>query len=90
MRPGGGLAVWCRLPQPRASALVSEAERRGVVVAAGRVFAVEGGLEHHVRIPWTRSTDELEIAVERLRGAWDVVAHGRGGDGGAADRLTVA
>ena len=69
--PGGGLAVWCRLPQPRASALVSEAERRGVVVAAGRVFAVEGGLEHHScgsRGPGR--TDELEIAVERLRGAW--------------------
>ncbi|WP_107771782.1 MocR-like transcription factor YczR [Nocardioides sediminis] len=90
VRPGGGLAVWCRLPLPRASALVAEAERRGVVVAAGRVFAVEGGLEHHVRIPWTRPVDDLEAAVDRLREAWDVVAHGRARDGGAADRLTVA
>ena len=78
----------CRSPGRRR--LVAEAERRGVVVAAGRVFAVEGGLEHYVRIPWTRSTDELETAVDRLRDAWDVVAHGRGGDGAAADRLTVA
>ena len=60
------------------------------MVAAGRVFAVEGGLEHHVRIPWTRSTEELGTAVDRLRDAWDVVAHGRAGDSGAAERLTVA
>lgn len=75
VRPAGGLAVWCRLPAPRASLLVAEAERRGVVVAAGRTFAVEGGLEHYVRIPWTRPVDELETAVERLGEAWDVVAH---------------
>ena len=90
VRPGGGLSVWCRLPQPRASALVAEAERRGVIVASGRVFAVEGGLEHHVRIPWTRPVAELETAVGRLRGAWDVVAHGRAGDDEGSDRLTVA
>ena len=90
VRPGGGLAVWCRLPQPRATALVAEAERRGVVIAPGRVFAVEGGLEHHVRIPWTRPVDELATAVERLRGAWDAVAHRRPGDDEEADRLTVA
>ena len=89
-RPGGGLAVWCELPRPRASALVAEAERLGVVVAAGRVFAVEGGLEHFVRIPWTRPADELETAVDRLAEAWERVGHGRGGDGEAADRLTVA
>jgi aspartate/methionine/tyrosine aminotransferase len=69
---------------------VAEAERLGVVVAAGRVFAVEGGLEHFVRIPWTRPADELETAVDRLAEAWERVGHGRGGDGEAADRLTVA
>ena len=90
VRPAGGLAVWCRLPRPRASALVAEAERRGVVVAAGRVFAVEGGLEHHVRIPWTRPVDELATAVDRLRDSWDAVAHRRPGDDEEADRLTVA
>lgn len=90
VRPGGGLAVWCRLPKARASALVAEAERRGVIVAAGRVFAVEGGLEHHVRIPWTRPAEELGTAVGRLREAWDVVSLGRPDDGPAADRLTVA
>ena len=89
-RPTGGLAVWCELPQPRASSLVVEAERRGVVVAAGRVFAVEGGLEHFVRIPWTRPAEELEVAVDRLADAWASVGSGRVGDGKGADRLTVA
>ena len=90
VRPGGGLAVWCRLPLPLASALVGEAESRGVVVAAGRVFAVEGGLEHHVRIPWTRPVDELATAVGRLGEAWEAVAHRRPGHDERADRLTVA
>lgn len=88
--PEGGLAVWCRLPQPRASALVAEGERRGVVVAAGRVFAVEGRLEHFVRIPWTRPVEELEDAVDRLVGAWDAVATGRTNEGPGEARITVA
>ncbi len=85
----GGLAVWCRLPQPRASALVAEAERLGVIAAAGRVFAVEGGLEHFVRLPWTRP-DRRAGARRRAARTPGRVAHGRAGDGGAADRLTVA
>lgn len=90
-RPTGGLAVWCRLPTPRASALVAEAERLGVIVAAGRVFAVEGGLEQFVRLPWTRPVEELELAVSRLAQAWALTSTGPG----AAvqerpDRLTVA
>lgn len=89
--PTGGLAVWCELPQPRASSLVAEAERRGVVVAAGRVFAVEGGLEHFVRIPWTRSAEELETAVERLAETWAAVREDPDGrHPGGEQRLTVA
>ena len=72
-RPGGGLALWCRLPAPRAVALAAEAERRGVVVAPGPVFAVGGGLDRWVRIAWTRPADELDLAVCRLAEAWAVV-----------------
>jgi len=90
-RPTGGLAVWCQLPAPRASTLVAEAERLGVIAAAGRVFAVEGGLEQFVRLPWTRPVDELELAVTRLAQAW---ARCSAEPGAAArenpDRLTVA
>ncbi|MGA8255154.1 MAG: PLP-dependent aminotransferase family protein [Nocardioides sp.] len=73
VRPGGGLAVWCQLPAAVATALVAEAEERGVIVAPGPAFAVEGGLDRFVRIPWTRPGDELEEAVSRLCAAWDAV-----------------
>ncbi len=86
-RPTGGVSVWCRLPTPRASALVAEAERLGVITAAGRVFAVEGGLEHFVRLPWTRPADELRTAVTRLARAW---ANPGAAAREASHRLTVA
>jgi DNA-binding transcriptional MocR family regulator len=72
-RPTGGLAVWCRLPVSAASALAAEAERLGVIVTPGRAFAAEGGLERFVRVPWTRPVAELDLAVDRLAAAWDVV-----------------
>ena len=54
--PGGGLSLWCELPGPArlGTALAAEAERHGVIVAPGPVFAAEGGLDRFVRIPWTR------------------------------------
>ena len=48
------------------TAVAAEAERLGVIVAPGPVFAAEGGLDQFVRIPWTRPVDELEEAVRRL------------------------
>jgi DNA-binding transcriptional MocR family regulator len=68
--PAGGLCLWCELPLPIASRLAAEAEMRGVTVAPGPVFAVHGGLERFVRIPWTRPADELEAAVRILAGTW--------------------
>ncbi|MEO9325026.1 PLP-dependent aminotransferase family protein [Nocardioides sp. C4-1] len=72
-RPTGGLALWCELPSARGTALATEAERRGVVLAPGPAFAVEGGLDRFVRIPWSRPPAELEEAVRRVAGAWDAV-----------------
>ncbi|MBB3040696.1 PLP-dependent aminotransferase family protein [Nocardioides soli] len=71
--PIGGLALWCRLPAALGTALAAEAERRGVIIAPGPVFAAEGGLDTFVRIPWTRPVDELVEAVHRLAEAWAVV-----------------
>ncbi|MBZ5733094.1 PLP-dependent aminotransferase family protein [Nocardioides sp. TRM66260-LWL] len=76
--PGGGLAVWCRLPAARATALAAEAERRGVAIAPGPLFAVDGGLDRFVRIPWSRPADELVLAVDRLAAAWEVVGRSSG------------
>jgi DNA-binding transcriptional MocR family regulator len=95
--PDGGLALWCELPAALGTATTAEAERRGVVVAPGPVFAVEGGLDRYVRIPWTASPDDLAEAVRRLASAWEhVSSHASGpatrrpgsrGDGG---RVMVA
>jgi DNA-binding transcriptional MocR family regulator len=71
--PTGGLALWLELPLPLGTAVAAEAERLGVIVAPGPVFAAEGGLDHFVRVPWTRPGDELEEAVRRLAAAWAVV-----------------
>jgi DNA-binding transcriptional MocR family regulator len=86
--PTGGLALWCELPAPLATGLVAEAERRGVVVAPGSVFAVEGGLERFVRIPWTRPAEELEQAVLHLAEAWVVARDVQ--DRRRRPRITVA
>ncbi|GAA1922327.1 PLP-dependent aminotransferase family protein [Nocardioides hwasunensis] len=72
--PDGGLALWCELPEPLGTATTVEAERRGVVVAPGPLFAVEGGLDRFVRIPWTTSPETLTEAVRRLAAAWDHVS----------------
>ena len=88
--PTGGMALWCRLPAPTATALVAEAERRGVVLAPGPVFAVEGGLDRFVRIPWARPADELRDAVRRLADAWSVVRERPASATGRASRVMVA
>jgi DNA-binding transcriptional MocR family regulator len=77
--PNGGLSLWCELPVTGApgtgaTALVMEAERRGVVVSPGSVFAVDGGLDSFVRVPFTRPADELRTAVARLAEAWSTVS----------------
>jgi DNA-binding transcriptional MocR family regulator len=88
--PRGGLCLWCRLPEPLATDVVVEAERRGVVVAPGPVFALEGGLDHFVRIPWTRHAADLEAAVAVLAESWEAVRGRRAGRGRRAPRVIVA
>jgi DNA-binding transcriptional MocR family regulator len=80
--PTGGLALWCELPEPIATAVTTEAEQHGVIVAPGPVFATEGGLDRYLRIPWTRPADELAAAVDVLAEAWSTVRSrpGRGTD----------
>ena len=68
--PAGGLSLWCELPRPASSTLVRTAATVGVRLAAGPLFAPEGGLERFVRLPWTRSPEQLTEATERLAQAW--------------------
>jgi DNA-binding transcriptional MocR family regulator len=92
--PAGGLSLWCELPAgPRdagATALVAEAERLGVAVSPGPVFAVDGGLDRFVRIPYARPEPELRDGVDRLAEAWDVVRSGRPGRTPRRTRVMVA
>jgi DNA-binding transcriptional MocR family regulator len=88
--PAGGLAMWCELPAALGTAVADEADRLGVIIAPGPAFAVEGGLDRYVRIPWTRPGDVLEEAVRRLAGAWDRVTSRGGRSDRSPDRVLVA
>ncbi len=68
--PPGGLSLWCELPRPVSSALVTAAGRHGLQLAAGPLFAPEGGLERFLRLPFTQSSETLTEAVRRLAAAW--------------------
>ncbi|MDX6326947.1 MAG: hypothetical protein QOK15_3301 [Nocardioidaceae bacterium] len=88
--PTGGLALWCQLPDPIATAVTTEAEQRGVIVAPGPVFAPEGGLDRFLRIPWTRPAEELSTAVEVLADSWATVRSRPGRGTGRSTRVMVA
>jgi len=88
--PAGGLAMWCELPEALGTAVADEADRLGVIIAPGPAFAVEGGLDRFVRIPWTRPGDVLEEAVRRLARAWDRVNRRGSGPDRSPDRVLVA
>ena len=61
-----------------------------MIVAPGPVFAVEGGLNRFVRVPWTRPAAELEEAVDRLAEAWAVVRDPAAATRGRTARVMVA
>ena len=91
--PAGGLSLWCELPGPGRGlgiALADEAERHGVIVAPGPVFAPDGGLDRFVRIPYTRRVEELEEAVAGIADAWRSVAARRTSASRPRGRVMVA
>jgi DNA-binding transcriptional MocR family regulator len=70
--PSGGLCLWVSLPRPLSTAVTSAADRRGLVLAAGPQFAVDGAMERYLRIPFTSHRPELlREAVDRLALAWE-------------------
>lgn len=78
-QPTGGMALWCRLPVAGATALSTEAEQHGVLLAPGPSFAPEGGLDRYVRLPYAIAAPQLVEAVRRIADAWAVVTSGRVG-----------
>ena len=69
-KPAGGLSLWVDLGQPLSSALVASASRRGVLLAAGPRFGVDGAFEHYLRLPYTLPESTLATATQRLLEAW--------------------
>ena len=75
--PAGGLSLWCELPRAASSALAAVAPEYGVRLAAGPLFAPEGGLDRFVRLPYTESPAQLTDAVTRIATAWEEGLAGR-------------
>lgn len=73
----GGVSLWVGLGEPLSTPLVMNARARGLALSAGSRFAVEGGHDRRLRVPFTAPPATLERAVEVLRVAWDDVRGGR-------------
>lgn len=73
----GGVSLWVGLGEPLSTPLVMNARARGLALSAGSRFAVEGGHDRRLRVPFTAPPATLERAVEVLRHAWDDLRGGR-------------
>ncbi|WP_240518515.1 PLP-dependent aminotransferase family protein [Brevibacterium aurantiacum] len=69
--PGGGMALWCRLPEERSGALAIAARNHGLGLVSGPNFAPAGGLDRWIRLPYTVSETDLDQVGSRLAAAWD-------------------
>ncbi|WP_298942277.1 PLP-dependent aminotransferase family protein [uncultured Microbacterium sp.] len=69
----GGVALWVELDAPLSSGLVLAARAHGVYLSAGSRFAVDGGHDRHLRIPFTAPADQLRRAVDVLARVWPTV-----------------
>ncbi|WP_258771835.1 PLP-dependent aminotransferase family protein [Brevibacterium aurantiacum] len=69
--PGGGMALWCRLPEERSGALAIAARNHGLGLVFGPNFAPAGGLDRWIRLPYTVSETDLDQVGSRLAAAWD-------------------
>jgi DNA-binding transcriptional MocR family regulator len=75
-RPRGGLSIWAELPRPASTLLAAAAESRGVRLASGTRFGVDGAFERFVRLPYALPEERLTMVVERLAAAWNALSRG--------------
>jgi DNA-binding transcriptional MocR family regulator len=78
-RVHGGVSLWVELDAPLSSSLVMSARGRGLYLSAGARFAVEGGHDRHLRLPFTAPAPVLLRAVEILADTWPDVREGAPG-----------
>ncbi|SEP81437.1 transcriptional regulator, GntR family [Lentzea xinjiangensis] len=79
--PAGGLAVWCALDGPVSTRIAVVAQNHGLRLVPGSRFAVHGGCEQMLRVPYTQPPEVLREAIGRL----GVVAASVAGTGFPAD-----
>ncbi|MEU0877846.1 PLP-dependent aminotransferase family protein [Lentzea sp. NPDC005914] len=80
-RPAGGLGVWCTLDAPVSTRIAVVAQNHGLRLVPGPRWAVHGGCEQMLRVPYTQSPEVLREAIGRL----GVVAASVAGTGFPAD-----
>lgn len=66
----GGVALWAELDAPLSSSLVMAARSRGLYLSAGARFAVDGGHDRRLRVPFTAPVEQLARAAEILVRTW--------------------
>lgn len=64
--PRGGGCLWVRLDAPVAGEVAEVAASRGVRLAPGPWFGLDGTLERYLRLPFTQPPDVLREAVRRI------------------------
>ncbi|QDZ08487.1 PLP-dependent aminotransferase family protein [Sphingomonas panacisoli] len=64
--PRGGVSLWIELPRAESIALSVAAERFGVRITPGPRFGVGGAFGRFLRLPFTRSEDDLTEGIARL------------------------
>jgi DNA-binding transcriptional MocR family regulator len=79
--PAGGLGLWCTLDAPISTRIAVVAQNHGLRLVPGPRWAVHGGCEQMLRVPYTQSPEVLSEAIGRL----GVVAATVAGTGFPAD-----
>ena len=64
--PSGGLGIWCALDGPVSTRIAVVAQNHGLRLVPGPRFAVHGGCEQMLRVPYTQSPEVLRDAIRRL------------------------
>jgi len=67
--PSGGMTAWLELASDDASAVATEAGRRGLLVTPGALFTPDSSDRRHLRVPFTPSPGQLVSAMALLREA---------------------
>lgn len=68
--PHGGLSLWFDIGAPVSTRLVHAAADRGVLLAVGPRFGVDGSFENRLRIPYGAAEHDLREGIARIADVW--------------------